>query len=76
MKKYTVGPKEGNVLKINYQKFKELAKILPEKQQSFFTATHFLQFEKDDQGRIDIIPLMHSIVRRNFLNELKLKVKA
>ena len=46
--------------------------MLPEKSKYFFSPSLFLKFERDENGRIDIVGFFHQIVRKVNLYESKI----
>jgi len=38
--------------------------MLPPKCRQFFTSSTFLKFERDEYGRIEIVPFFHYVVRK------------
>ena len=47
---------------------------LPAKCQQFFTASTFLKFERDEYGRIEIIPFFHYVVRKVNLFQTRIQI--
>ena len=50
--------------RINYDQFVFVSTLLPAKCRQFFTASTFLKFERDEFGRIEIVPFFHYVVRK------------
>lgn len=48
--------------------------LLPAKCRQFFTASTFLKFERDEFGRIEIVPFFHYVVRKVNLFQTRIQI--
>eukprot|EP00743_Colponemidia_sp_Colp-15_P007803 GILK01008449.1.p1 GENE.GILK01008449.1~~GILK01008449.1.p1 ORF type:complete len:489 (-),score=106.96 GILK01008449.1:92-1462(-) len=65
---------ETETERINYDHFCHVASLLPPKCRKFFTASTFLKFERDEHGRIEIVPFFHYVVRKVNLYETRIQL--
>lgn len=64
-------PNDGKE-RINYNSFLMAGATLQPKLKHYLSPSTFLKFEKDEYGRVDILPLFHAIVRRINLYQTRL----
>jgi len=64
LKENVSGPDDGTE-RINYDQFVYVSNALSEKKcRQFFASSVFLKFERDEYGRIEIVPFFHYVVRK------------
>lgn len=63
LKEHLSQPDDGTE-RINYDQFVFVSSMLPPKCRQFFAASTFLKFERDEFGRIEIVPFFHYVVRK------------
>lgn len=73
MKDHLSQPDDGTE-RINYDQFVYVSTLLPAKCRQFFTASTFLKFERDDFGRIEIVPFFHYVVRKVNLFQTRIQI--
>ena len=60
--------------RINYDQFVYVSGMLPPKCRQFFTSSTFLKFERDEYGRIEIVPFFHYVVRKVNLFQTRIQI--
>ncbi|CDW90293.1 serine threonine-protein phosphatase 2a regulatory subunit b subunit gamma [Stylonychia lemnae] len=65
---------EDNTERINYDQFVYVSSLLPPKCRQFFTSSTFLKFERDEYGRIEIVPFFHYVVRKVNLFQTRIQI--
>jgi len=73
LKENTSPPQDGTE-RINYDHFLHVCELLPRRSQQFFQASCFLKFERDEYGRIEIVPFFHYIVRKVNLFQTRIQI--
>ena len=73
LKEHVSMPEDGTE-RINYDQFIFVSTKLPNKCQQFFTASTFLKFERDEYGRIEIVPFFHYVVRKVNLFQTRIQI--
>lgn len=63
LKEHISLPEDGTE-RINYDQFVYVSGMLAPKCRQFFTSSTFLKFERDEYGRIEIVPFFHYVVRK------------
>lgn len=63
LKEHLSQPDDGTE-RINYDQFVFVSSCLPPKCRQFFSSSTFLKFERDEFGRIEIVPFFHYVVRK------------
>ena len=72
--KENVSQPDDGTERINYDQFIYVSTRLPGKCQSFFSASTFLKFERDEYGRIEIVPFFHYVVRKVNLFQTRIQI--
>jgi len=65
---------EDSTERINYDQFVYVSSMLPPKCRQFFTSSTFLKFERDEYGRIEIVPFFHYVVRKVNLFQTRIQI--
>jgi serine/threonine-protein phosphatase 2A regulatory subunit B'' len=73
LKEHTSLPEDGTE-RINYDQFIYVCSRLPPKCRQFFTSSTFLKFERDEYGRIEIVPFFHYVVRKVNLFQTRIQI--
>ncbi len=73
LKEHTSLPEDGTE-RINYDQFIYICSRLPPKCRQFFTSSTFLKFERDEYGRIEIVPFFHYVVRKVNLFQTRIQI--
>ena len=66
-------PEDGTE-RINYEQFVNIAKELPHKFSQFFKPSVFMKCDRDEYGRIEIVPFFHYIVRKVNLCQTRIQI--
>mmetsp|Transcript_4917 Transcript_4917/g.9207 ORF Transcript_4917/g.9207 Transcript_4917/m.9207 type:complete len:382 (-) Transcript_4917:79-1224(-) len=66
-------PEDGSE-RINYDQFCSVALQLPPKCRQFFQPSVFLKCDRDEYGRIEIVPFFHYIVRKVNLHQTRIQI--
>jgi serine/threonine-protein phosphatase 2A regulatory subunit B'' len=72
--KENVSLPEDGTERINYDQFVYVSSMLPPKCRQFFTSSTFLKFERDEYGRIEIVPFFHYVVRKVNLFQTRIQI--
>jgi len=73
LKAHTSFPDDGSE-RMNYDQFCQVANKLPGKYRQFFQPSVFLKCDRDEYGRIEIIPFFHYIVRKVNLHQTRIQI--
>jgi len=73
LKDHLSQPDDGTE-RINYDQFVYVSTLLPPKCRQFFTSSTFLKFERDEFGRIEIVPFFHYVVRKVNLFQTRIQI--
>jgi serine/threonine-protein phosphatase 2A regulatory subunit B'' len=73
LKEHISLPEDGTE-RINYDQFVYVSGMLPPKCRQFFTSSTFLKFERDEYGRIEIVPFFHYVVRKVNLFQTRIQI--
>ena len=73
LKEHTSLPEDGTE-RVNYDQFIFICSKLPPKCRQFFTSSTFLKFERDEYGRIEIVPFFHYVVRKVNLFQTRIQI--
>ena len=73
LKEHLSQPDDGTE-RINYDQFVFVSSMLPPKCRQFFAASTFLKFERDEFGRIEIVPFFHYVVRKVNLFQTRIQI--
>jgi len=73
LKEHISLPNDGTE-RINYDQFVYVSGMLPPKCRQFFTSSTFLKFERDEYGRIEIVPFFHYVVRKVNLFQTRIQI--
>jgi serine/threonine-protein phosphatase 2A regulatory subunit B'' len=73
LKEHISQPEDGTE-RINYDQFVFVSGMLPPKCRQFFTSSTFLKFERDEYGRIEIVPFFHYVVRKVNLFQTRIQI--
>jgi serine/threonine-protein phosphatase 2A regulatory subunit B'' len=78
LKENTSFPDDGServsYIQINYDQFCYVASQLPPKCRQFFQPSVFLKCDRDEYGRIEIVPFFHYIVRKVNLHQTRIQI--
>jgi serine/threonine-protein phosphatase 2A regulatory subunit B'' len=66
-------PEDGSE-RINYDQFCSVALQLPPKCRQFFQPSVFLKCDRDEYGRIELVPFFHYIVRKVNLHQTRIQI--
>jgi len=72
--KDNISAPEDGTERINYDQFIHVCGKLPPKCRQFFSASTFLKFERDEYGRIEIVPYFHYVVRKVNLFQTRIQI--
>jgi serine/threonine-protein phosphatase 2A regulatory subunit B'' len=72
--KENVSQPDDGTQRINYDQFIYVSTSLPGKCQQFFSSSTFLKFERDEYGRIEIVPFFHYVVRKVNLFQTRIQI--
>ena len=72
--KENVSLPEDGTERINYDQFVYVSSMLAPKCRQFFTSSTFLKFERDEYGRIEIVPFFHYVVRKVNLFQTRIQI--
>jgi serine/threonine-protein phosphatase 2A regulatory subunit B'' len=73
LKSNTSFPDDGSE-RMNYDQFCVVASKLPPKYRQFFQPSVFLKCDRDEYGRIEIVPFFHYIVRKVNLHQTRIQI--
>ena len=73
LRDHTSYPDDGTE-RINYDQFCLVASQLPPKCRQFFQPSVFLKCDRDEYGRIEIVPFFHYIVRKVNLHQTRIQI--
>ena len=73
LKEHVSLPDDGTE-RINYDQFIFVCSKLPAKCRQFFTSSTFLKFERDEFGRIEIVPFFHYVVRKVNIFQTRIQI--
>lgn len=73
LRDHTSYPDDGTE-RINYDQFCLVASQLPPKCKQFFLPSVFLKCDRDEYGRIEIVPFFHYIVRKVNLHQTRIQI--
>ena len=73
LKSNTSFPDDGSE-RMNYDQFISVANKLPPKYRQFFQPSVFLKCDRDEYGRIEIVPFFHYIVRKVNLHQTRIQI--
>lgn len=73
LKANTSFPDDGTE-RMNYDQFCQVANKLPPKYRQFFQPSIFLKCDRDEYGRIEIVPFFHYIVRKVNLHQTRIQI--
>ena len=73
LKSNTSFPDDGSE-RMNYDQFCIVASKLPTKYRQFFQPSVFLKCDRDEYGRIEIVPFFHYIVRKVNLHQTRIQI--
>jgi serine/threonine-protein phosphatase 2A regulatory subunit B'' len=73
LKSNTSFPDDGSE-RMNYDQFCSVANKLPAKYRQFFQSSVFLKCDRDEYGRIEIVPFFHYIVRKVNLHQTRIQI--
>lgn len=73
LRDHTSYPDDGTE-RINYDQFCLVASQLPPKCKQFFQPSVFLKCDRDEYGRIEIVPFFHYIVRKVNLHQTRIQI--
>ena len=73
LKSNTSFPDDGSE-RMNYDQFCSVANKLPSKYRQFFQPSVFLKCDRDEYGRIEIVPFFHYIVRKVNLHQTRIQI--
>ena len=73
LKSNTSFPDDGSE-RMNYDQFCSVANKLPAKYRQFFQPSVFLKCDRDEYGRIEIVPFFHYIVRKVNLHQTRIQI--
>jgi serine/threonine-protein phosphatase 2A regulatory subunit B'' len=72
--KENISQPEDGTERINYDQFLFVCSRLPPKCRQFFTPSTFLKFQRDEFGRIEIVPFFHYVVRKVNLFQTRIQI--